>query len=176
MLEEGDAQRNDIHPGERHLGARRPSTVPMPNWAQVGLQDQEGYNQNHHQTQGPTRRKGLCAATRDRLRRSFCSGGKARVGLALVGTRSERRLARPSYGCKVGLPQWRAMRGSLIAQPPGFVVAGKERKVLRLIKALYGPRQAPHAWYAKLDASLASLGFQRSTSEHAVYTRSKNSH
>lgn len=58
-----------------------------------------------------------------------------------------------------------------VAQPPGFVVAGEEQKVLRLVKALYGLRQAPRAWYAKLDASLASLGFHRSTSEHAVYTR-----
>ena len=63
-----------------------------------------------------------------------------------------------------------------VAQSPGFMVAGKERKVLRPIKALYDLRQAPCAWYAKLDASLASLGFQRSTSEHAVYTRGKNSH
>ena len=51
-----------------------------------------------------------------------------------------------------------------VAQPSGFVVAGKEQKVLRLIKAIYGLRQAPRAWYAKLVVSLASLGFQRSTS------------
>ncbi|WVZ51167.1 hypothetical protein U9M48_002333 [Paspalum notatum var. saurae] len=63
-----------------------------------------------------------------------------------------------------------------VAQPPGFVVAGKEHKVLRLIKALYGLRQAPRAWYAKLDASLVALGFQRSASEHAVYTRGKGAH
>jgi hypothetical protein len=63
-----------------------------------------------------------------------------------------------------------------VAQPPGFVVAGKEQKVLHLIKVLYGLRQAPRAWYAKLDASLASLGFQRSDSEHAVYTRGKGAH
>ncbi|KAJ1270345.1 hypothetical protein BS78_06G047000 [Paspalum vaginatum] len=56
------------------------------------------------------------------------------------------------------------------------MVAGKEQKVLHLIKALYGLRQAPRAWYAKLDASLASLGFQRSTSEHAVYTCGKGAH
>ncbi len=58
-----------------------------------------------------------------------------------------------------------------VAQPPGFIVAGQEQKVLRLNKALYGLRQAPRAWYAKLDASLVSLGFQRSDSEHAVYVR-----
>jgi hypothetical protein len=39
------------------------------------------------------------------------------------------------------------------------------------VKALYGLRQAPRAWYAKLDSSLIELGFQRSASEHAVYLR-----
>jgi hypothetical protein len=58
-----------------------------------------------------------------------------------------------------------------VAQPPGFVVAGEETKVLRLSKALYGLRQAPRAWYAKLDAVLLALGFHRSESEHAVYMR-----
>ena len=43
--------------------------------------------------------------------------------------------------------------------------------MLHLVKALYGLRQAPRAWYAKLDGSLLSLGFRRSNSEHAVYLR-----
>lgn len=60
-----------------------------------------------------------------------------------------------------------------VEQPPGFVVAGNEHKVLRLRKALYGLRQAPRAWNAKLDDTLMSLGFQRSSSEHGVYTRSR---
>ena len=47
-----------------------------------------------------------------------------------------------------------------VVQPPGFEVEGQRHKVLRLIKALYGLRQAPHAWYAKLDSSLLALGFQ----------------
>src|SRR5438105_5542782 len=58
-----------------------------------------------------------------------------------------------------------------VVQPPGFVVTGKEHKVLRLHKALYGLRQAPRAWNAKLDATLEALGFTRSDSEHAVYAR-----
>jgi hypothetical protein len=39
-----------------------------------------------------------------------------------------------------------------VSQPPGYIVAGKENSVLKLKKALYGLRQAPRAWYAKLDA------------------------
>jgi hypothetical protein len=58
-----------------------------------------------------------------------------------------------------------------VEQPPGFVKHGKEGKVLRLKKALYGLRQAPRAWNAKLDSSLAHLGFVRCLSKHAVYTR-----
>jgi len=47
-----------------------------------------------------------------------------------------------------------------VVQPPGFEVEGQRHKVLQLIKALYSPRQAPRAWYAKLDSSLLALGLQ----------------
>jgi hypothetical protein len=57
-----------------------------------------------------------------------------------------------------------------VAQPAGFVIKGAEHKVLRPRKALYGLKQAPRAWNAKLDATLVALGFQRSSSEHGVYT------
>jgi hypothetical protein len=58
-----------------------------------------------------------------------------------------------------------------VEQPAGFVVTGKEHKVFKLRKALYGLHQAPRAWNAKLDDTLLSLGFKRSPSEHAVYVR-----
>lgn len=48
--------------------------------------------------------------------------------------------------------------------------------MLHLIKALYGLRQAPRAWYTKLDSSLLGLGFRRSDSEHAVYLRGDGVH
>ena len=38
-------------------------------------------------------------------------------------------------------------------------------------KALYGLRLSLRAWNAKLDAPLDELGFQRCTTEHALYTR-----
>lgn len=62
-----------------------------------------------------------------------------------------------------------------VAQPPGFVIDGAADKVLKLKKALYGLRQAPRAWNAKLDASLRNLGFVRSVSEHGVYMRGDGS-
>lgn len=58
-----------------------------------------------------------------------------------------------------------------VSQAPGFIVTGQDSKVLRLKKALYGLRQAPHAWNARLGATLKSLGFEPSAHEHAVYGR-----
>ncbi|RLN27572.1 hypothetical protein C2845_PM05G34840 [Panicum miliaceum] len=58
-----------------------------------------------------------------------------------------------------------------VQQPPGFVAAGHEAKVLKLNKALYGLRQAPRAWNVKLDSSLQDMGFTRCVSEHGMYTR-----
>lgn len=58
-----------------------------------------------------------------------------------------------------------------VTQPEGFVKSGKEKWVYKLSKALYGLRQAPRAWYAKLNACLEKLGFKRCPSEHAVYTK-----
>ncbi|KAL8105967.1 hypothetical protein AgCh_029688 [Apium graveolens] len=43
--------------------------------------------------------------------------------------------------------------------------------VTRLETALYGLRQAPRAWYAKLSKCLEDLGFTKCPHEHAVYTK-----
>ena len=58
-----------------------------------------------------------------------------------------------------------------VQQPPGFIDDKHGGQVLRLRKALYGLRQAPRAWNAKLDDSLQSLGFERCPQEHALYRR-----
>ena len=46
-----------------------------------------------------------------------------------------------------------------VHQPAGFIIPGKEDKVLRLRKALYGLRQAPRAWNIKLDSTPKQIGF-----------------
>ena len=60
-----------------------------------------------------------------------------------------------------------------VHQPPGFIIPDKEDKVLCLRKGLYGLRQAPRAWNAKLDSTLKQMGFQQSPHEAAVYWRGK---
>jgi hypothetical protein len=56
-----------------------------------------------------------------------------------------------------------------VHQPPGFMIPGKEGKVLYLRKALYGLRQAPWAWNAKLDSTLKGTGFRQSPHKAAIY-------
>lgn len=41
-----------------------------------------------------------------------------------------------------------------VSQPEGFVQESQRHKVYRLLKALYGLRQAPRAWYARLNKCL----------------------
>ena len=60
-----------------------------------------------------------------------------------------------------------------VHQPPGFVIPGKENKVLHLCKARYGLRQAPQAWNTKLDTTLKQMGFQQSPHKAPVYRRGK---
>jgi hypothetical protein len=63
-----------------------------------------------------------------------------------------------------------------VEQPPGFTVDGKEHMVLRLKKALYGLRQAPRAWNAKLDASLRTLGWSAASKSTQSTVAVKETH
>ncbi|XP_074276256.1 uncharacterized protein LOC141600007 [Silene latifolia] len=57
--------------------------------------------------------------------------------------------------------------------PPGFS-RGKEGKVCRLKKSLYGLRQAPRCWFAKLTTALKDYGFQQSHSDYSLFSYSQN--
>jgi hypothetical protein len=58
-----------------------------------------------------------------------------------------------------------------VQHPAGFVDGSNSSKVLKLKKALYGLRQAPRAWNAKLDETMRSIGFEQCPQEHALYWR-----
>ncbi|WVZ76570.1 hypothetical protein U9M48_024535 [Paspalum notatum var. saurae] len=45
-----------------------------------------------------------------------------------------------------------------VRQPPGFESARFPDRVYKLRKALYGPKQAPRAWYARLKSFCSNAG------------------
>ncbi|GKV19874.1 hypothetical protein SLEP1_g30074 [Rubroshorea leprosula] len=60
-----------------------------------------------------------------------------------------------------------------VEQPDGYVKKGAKHKVYLLKKALYGLRQAPRAWYGKIDNHLLSLGFEKSIEKATLYVKEK---
>eukprot|EP00253_Pinus_taeda_P016998 PITA_16998 len=55
-------------------------------------------------------------------------------------------------------------------QPIGFIQTDSSL-VCRLKKSLYGLKQPPRAWYAKMDSFLLESGFSRCHSDNTVYTK-----
>eukprot|EP00253_Pinus_taeda_P010546 PITA_10546 len=55
-------------------------------------------------------------------------------------------------------------------QPIGFIQTDSSL-VCRLKKSLYGRKQAPRAWYAKMDSFLLESGFSRCHSDNTLYTK-----
>lgn len=51
--------------------------------------------------------------------------------------------------------------------------ASDPNKVCRLHKAIYGLRQAPRAWFAKLTTALKQFGFQQSYADYSLFGYSK---
>ena len=56
-------------------------------------------------------------------------------------------------------------------QPEGFEEEGKDKLVCRLNKSLYGLKQAPREWYHKFHSFMLSQGYQRSDTDHYLYTK-----
>src|SRR5580692_7577955 len=54
-------------------------------------------------------------------------------------------------------------------QPEGFKVKGQEHKVLRLLHAIYGLKQAALQWWKALDKSMAKLGFKCLYSDASIF-------
>ena len=62
-----------------------------------------------------------------------------------------------------------------VSQPKGYVKAGHEKKVYKLLKALYGLCQAPRAWYSQLNKCLLPFGLhQMSLRTRCLYTKGRD--
>lgn len=53
--------------------------------------------------------------------------------------------------------------------PPGFTHEDP-RKVCRLRKAIYGLKQTPRFWFAKLSTALIEFGFVQAYSDYSLFT------
>ena len=60
-------------------------------------------------------------------------------------------------------------------QPPRYVAQGESHMVCRLKKAIYGLKQSPRAWFDKFSTVVSAYGLKRTTSDHSVFVRQRQS-
>ena len=58
-----------------------------------------------------------------------------------------------------------------LEQPPGFEAPGKEAWVMRLMKSIYGMRQAGCVWNQTFHNTVSEWGFERLQCEWCIYRR-----
>ena len=60
-----------------------------------------------------------------------------------------------------------------VEQPKGFECREEEGKVYKLNKALYGLRQAPRAWYSRIEGYFVKEGFHKCYCEHTLFVKTE---
>ena len=54
-------------------------------------------------------------------------------------------------------------------QPEGFIVEGQEQKVCKLLRSIYGLKQASRSWNLRFDETIKTFGFEQNVDEPCVY-------
>jgi hypothetical protein len=94
---------------------------------------------------------------------------------ALLATVAERDLHLHQLDVKTAFLNGDLEEVIYMRQPAGYEQGGP-RTVCRLRKALYGLRQAPRAWHAKLKSTLEKMGFEASVADASLFVRNQGGH
>ena len=57
-----------------------------------------------------------------------------------------------------------------MCQPPGFVAPGEEKKVVRVVKTLYGMMQGGYDFQVEMSSAYGSLGYYKSLADPCVHS------
>ena len=61
-----------------------------------------------------------------------------------------------------------------MSQPEGFEVKGQEQKVCKLLRSIYGLKQASRSWNLRFDDTIKTFGFEQNVDEPCVYKQIKD--
>ena len=56
-----------------------------------------------------------------------------------------------------------------MVQPEGFVAKGHEQKVCKLLRSIYGLKQASRSWNLRFDETIKTYGFEQNVDEPCAY-------
>ncbi|KAK6121535.1 hypothetical protein DH2020_044726 [Rehmannia glutinosa] len=77
-------------------------------------------------------------------------------------------------GCQDDLSNGHLDEEIYMQQPEGFVTEGQEQKICKLLRSIYGLKQASRSWNHRFDEMIKSYGFDQSVDELCVYKRIKD--
>lgn len=91
--------------------------------------------------------------------------------LALLAVAGKNNMSLQHFDVRTAYLHGKVEEEIFMRQPPGYAVAGKEELVCRLIKSIYGLKQAARCWHRALHAVLVKLGFRQCQADSCLYVR-----